>query len=239
MLLSAATPIGSLPLAEVYPALQSSPEGLSSAEANRRLERFGANRLPPLKRRPLLLRFTDQLVHFMALLLWVAGGLAFIAHAPQLGWAIWAVILINGVFSFWQEFKAERTLQALAGNLPPRVRVWRDGRLQDLTAEQLVCGDRVALEEGDQVPADCRVVEAHQLYVDLAVLTGEALPVARDSTPQPGNAVATAEATNLLLAGSTHAASGSYAAPNSPDSAFRRYGWWWCGRHRGVALERL
>ena len=162
MLLTAAQPIWSLPLPEAYAGLQSRPEGLSSHEAEERLERFGANRLPPPKRRSLLLRFTDQLVHFMALLLWVAGGLAFIARAPQLGWAIWAVILINGVFSFWQEFKAERTLQALAGNLPPMVRVWRDGRLQELPADQLVCGDRVVLEEGDQIPADCRVVVAHQ-----------------------------------------------------------------------------
>ncbi len=208
VLLSAANPIWLLPLAEVYSALQSQPEGLTSGEAASRLERYGPNRLPPLKRRPLVLRFTDQLVHFMALLLWVAGTLAFIARAPQLGWAIWAVILINAVFSFWQEFKAERTLQALAGNLPPLVRVWRDGRLQEITADQLVCGDRVALEEGDQVPADCRVVEAHQLYVDHSVLTGESLPVARDAQPQiseaaPHGTIPTHERTNLLLAGST------------------------------------
>ena len=203
MLLTAAEPIGCLPLASAYAAVQSRPTGLSSSEAQERLERFGANRLPPLKRRPLLLRFSDQLLHFMALLLWVAGGLAFIARAPQLGWAIWAVILINALFSFWQEFKAERTLQALADNLPARVQVWRDGHLQELTADQLVCGDRVALEEGDQVPADCRLVEAHQLAVDLSVLTGEAQPVARDTAPQSSTTLRAAERSNLLLAGCT------------------------------------
>ncbi len=203
MQLTAAQPIWSLSTAEAWAALQSRPEGLSQAEASQRLERFGANRLPPLKRRPLLLRLTDQLLHFMALLLWIAGALAFVAGAPQLGWAIWAVILINGAFSFWQEFKAERTLEALAGNLPPLVRVWRDGQLRELSADQLVCGDRVALEEGDQVPADCRVVEAHQLYVDLSVLTGESLPVARDAGPQSSDGIPTRERTNLLLAGCT------------------------------------
>ena len=206
VLLSAAEPIWALPLPEAFAALQSQPQGLSSDEAAARLERFGANRLPPLRRRPLLLRFSDQLVHFMALLLWVAGGLAFIAGARQLGWAIWAVILINALFSFWQEFKAERTLQALANNLPPLVRVWRDGQLQERTADQLVCGDRVALEEGDQVPADCRVVEAHQLSVDLSVLTGESLPVARDAGCHSGSTIPTRERRNLLLAGSTVAA---------------------------------
>jgi Ca2+-transporting ATPase len=164
--LTAIKPIWALPLAEVEAALQTTPQGLSSGEAQRRLERYGANRLPAQRHRPLLLRFSDQLVHFMALLLWVAGSLAFIAGVPQLGWAIWAVILINGVFSFWQEFKAERTLQALAEHLPQQVRVWRDGELKQLTADQLVCGDRLLLEEGDQIPADCRLMEAHQLYVD-------------------------------------------------------------------------
>jgi Ca2+-transporting ATPase len=203
VLLSPSQPIWSLSLPEACAALQSRPEGLSGEEARRRLERFGPNQLPPLRRRPLLLRFCDQLLHFMALLLWVAGGLAFVAGAPQLGWAIWAVILINGLFSFWQEFKAERTLEALAGNLPPQVRTWRDGRLQELTADRLVVGDRVALEEGDRVPADCRLLEAHQLYVDLSVLTGESLPLARDADPQPMVGIPSRERTNLLLAGST------------------------------------
>ena len=170
VLLTAAQPIWSLPLSDAYAALQSGPEGLSSAEAAARLERYGANRLPPLKRRPLLLRFTDQLIHFMALLLWVAGGLAFIARAPQLGWAIWAVILINALFSFWQEFKAERTLQALAGNLPPLVRVWRDGQVQQRSADQL--------------------------YVDLSVLTGDASlrrrPVRRPCRRPPSRISSTA-----------------------------------------------
>ena len=203
MLLTAVQPIWSLPIAEAFKALRSDGSGLTNAEALDRLQRYGANRLPPVRRRPLLLRFTDQLFHFMALLLFVAGGLAFIAKAPQLGWAIWAVIWINALFSFWQEYKAERTLQALAGNLPPKARVWRDGRLQEITADQLVAGDRVVLEEGDQVPADCRVIEAHQLYLDISVLTGESLPVLRDAQPLASQAVSCRDCGNLLLAGST------------------------------------
>lgn len=85
MLLAASEPIWSLPLEGVHQALQTSPRGLSSAEAERRLARYGANRLPPLKRRPLALRFLDQMVHFMAVLLWIAGGLAFAAGTPS--WA--------------------------------------------------------------------------------------------------------------------------------------------------------
>lgn len=203
MQLSADQPIWCLTTAQVFAALQSRPEGLSSVEAIDRLERFGPNRLPSLKRRPLALRFSDQLLHFMALLLWVAGALAFIARAPQLGWAIWAVILINALFSFWQEFKAERTLQALASNLPDLAQVWRDGRLQQLCADQLVCGDRILLEEGNRVPADCRLISAEQLSLDLAVLTGESVAVSREPGVHPATGIPSRERTNLLLAGAT------------------------------------
>ncbi len=207
MLQAASEPIWSLPLAQVCAALQTSPDGLSREEAERRLVRYGPNRLPPLKRRPLALRFVDQMVHFMALLLWVAGGLAFAARTPQLGWAIWAVVLINGLFSFWQEFHAERTLAALTRALPQRVQVWRDRELGFLPVEALVAGDRILIEEGDKVPADARVSRAIGLYVDLSVLTGESLPVARESDPLPEvpsrAPVATSERSNLLLAGTT------------------------------------
>jgi Ca2+-transporting ATPase len=212
VLLSASQPIWSLPAEAVAAALQSTPQGLSHVEAQRRLERFGANRLPSLRRRPLLLRFIDQLVHFMALLLWVAGALAFAAGTPQLGWAIWAVVLINGVFSFWQDYQAERTLAALKRSLPRQVRLWRDGMPTQLSAEALVPGDRILLEEGDRVPADARLIHAIELSLDLSVLTGESLPVARHAEPITVSAVAqgvvipTRERANLALAGTTVAA---------------------------------
>lgn len=241
MLLAASQPIWSLPLAGVHQALQTTPEGLGSGEAERRLARFGANRLPPLKRRPLVLRFLDQMVHFMALLLWVAGGLAFAAGTPQLGWAIWTVVLINGVFSFWQEFQAERTLAALTRALPSQVQVWRDGQLVFLPAEQLVAGDRIRLEEGDRVPADCRLSEAHALYLDLSVLTGESLPVARRSEALEGSQlqakVSTGERINLVMAGST-VASGrgeAFIYATGPETEFGQVARLAAGTARGAS----
>ena len=205
MQLSPAEPVWSLSSEALCRALQTTPRGLTGAQARERLERFGSNQLPPAPRRPLILRFSDQFLHVMALLLWVAGALAFAAGTPELGWAIWAVVLINGLFSFWQEYRAERSLEALAQALPRRVRVWRDGLAVERDAAELVPGDRIALEEGDQVPADARLVEASGLSLDLAVLTGESLPVARHA-----HAVAAAsdhlpmrEQPNLVLAGST------------------------------------
>ncbi|HEY9815065.1 MAG TPA: cation-transporting P-type ATPase, partial [Candidatus Obscuribacterales bacterium] len=85
-------PVWTLTAEAVYESLGTTSKGLSEHEAAERLQHFGANELPSPAHRPLWLRFTDQLTHFMALLLWVAGILAFVSHTPALGWAIWAVI---------------------------------------------------------------------------------------------------------------------------------------------------
>jgi calcium-translocating P-type ATPase len=207
VLLSPSRPIWTLPQEEVVGALQSTPDGLTDQEATLRLERFGPNTLPHLKRRPLLLRLVDQMLHFMAILLWVAGALAFAAGTPQLGWAIWGVVLINGGFSFWQEFQAERTLSTLASSLPQQAQVWRDGVLKPVAAEALVPGDRVSLEEGERVPADCRLLRSSALMLDLSVLTGESQPVPRQIDPLPLREglrpLPAVECANLLLAGTT------------------------------------
>ncbi|HIK17549.1 MAG TPA: cation-transporting P-type ATPase [Leptolyngbyaceae cyanobacterium M33_DOE_097] len=176
-------PIWTLPVEAVYESLTTSETGLSDLEASQRLAKFGLNELPAPAHRALWLRFTDQLTHFMALLLWVAGILAFVSRTPALGWAIWAVIWINALFSFWQEFQAERALGALKNVLPMQVKVYRNGTLQQIVARELVRGDVVQLEEGDRIPADARLVSAESFYVDTSVLTGESLPVARNAHP--------------------------------------------------------
>ncbi len=176
-------PIWTLPVETVYESLGSRTEGLAGAEAMRRFERFGANELPEPAHRPLWLRFADQLTHFMALLLWVAGALAFVSRTPELGWAIWAVIWINAIFSFWQEFQAEQALAALKKVLPMQVKVYRDGELQQVNARELVRGDVMQIEEGDRVSADARVVSSESLYLDVSVMTGESLPVSRNAHP--------------------------------------------------------
>jgi Ca2+-transporting ATPase len=197
-------PVWALPVEEVYESLATDANGLSDAEATLRLEKFGANELPTPVQRPLWLRFTDQLTHFMALLLWVAGALAFVSGTPALGWAIWAVIWINASFSFWQEFQAERALAALKKVLPMQVKVYRDGILQQIPVRELVRGDVMQLEEGDRISADARLVSVESLYIDISVLTGESLPVARSADPQAlQDPISPAEITNLVLAGST------------------------------------
>ncbi len=176
---------------QVFPLLRTSPGGLSREEAAARLARLGPNRLPEPPQRPLAKKLMDQLSHPMALLLWVAGLLSFPAGMPELGWAIWGVVVLNAAFSFWQEFRAERALAALAEVLPQTTRVWRSGELVVLPASELVTGDVIELEDGDRVCADSRLVWAESLSLDVSVLTGESMPVAREAeAAQPRKLVA-------------------------------------------------
>ncbi|MBS9395211.1 MAG: cation-transporting P-type ATPase [Dolichospermum sp. LBC05a] len=191
---------------DVYKTLTTTPQGISEAEANLRLKQSGYNELPEPQTRPLILRFADQLTHFMALLLWVAGILAFVSQTPELGWAIWAVIWINAIFSFWQEFQAEKALSALKKILPSQAKVFRDGKLSVIAARELVSGDVMQLEEGDKISADARLIESQSLYVDVSVLTGESLPVPRISEPVTAANIHASDASNLVFAGSTVAA---------------------------------
>ena len=201
--MAAHSPVWTLSAQQVYEALSTSAQGLSEAETALHLKHYGFNELPEPARRSLLLRFTDQLTHFMALLLWVAGTLAFISGTPELGWAIWAVIWINAGFSFWQEFQAEQAFSALNKMLPAQAKVYRDGTLCEIPVREMVPGDVMQLEEGDRISADARLVSSQSLYVDVSVLTGESLPVARNAEPVVTEKIRASEASNLVFAGST------------------------------------
>ena len=198
--------ITQLATAEALASLRSSEGGLSSAEAARRLAEYGANRVEEIRREPLALRFAREFTHFFALILWLAAGLAFIAELndpgqgmAMLGFAILGVIVVNGAFSFWQEFRAERAIAALKNLLPRQVTATRDGLACRVGAETLVPGDLVLVQEGDDVPADCRLIEASDLRVNLATITGEALPKARSAAPCDEPDLLAAR--NVLLAG--------------------------------------
>jgi len=170
---------GETPLAgdELFALLASGGGGLPRAEAARRLELCGPNQLERVRRRSLVGRLLEQFVSFFAVLLWVGGGFAFLAGMPELGWAIFAVIVVNGVFSFFQEYRAERAVEALQELLPHEITVVRGGEEWRLPAAQLVPGDLVSLEDGDQVPVDGQLLSAEGLRVDQSALTGESHPL--------------------------------------------------------------
>ncbi|WP_153148015.1 cation-transporting P-type ATPase [Dechloromonas sp. H13] len=198
--------IANLSVADALDSLRTSEHGLTAAEAQKRLQEYGPNRIEEIRGDPQWRRLLGEFTHFFALILWVAAGLAFFAEARspgegmwQLGVAIVAVILVNGSFSFWQEYRAEQAIAALRKLLPQVVKVVRAGQLQTLPAEVLVPGDLLLLEAGDNVPADCRLIAGADVRVNLSTVTGESLPRAR--RPEPDAPAAALDSRNLLLAG--------------------------------------
>jgi magnesium-transporting ATPase (P-type) len=198
--------IHSQPIAGVYPALQTHPQGLTQDEAETRLQRVGPNVLQEARGRPLIFKFLSNFTHLMAILLWIGGFVGFIAQQPQLGIAIWLVNIINGLFSFWQEFKAERATEALRRLLPTYARVLRDNEERRILAEELVPGDVMLLAEGDHISADARLVREAELRVDQSTLSGESHPARKTAEAVLRDDLAHVELPNMVFAGTSVAA---------------------------------
>ena len=150
--------------------------GLSSAQAAQRLRKVGPNALPPPPRTPVWRQLTAQLTHFFAAMLWAAGALAIVGGLPELGIAIFIVIVVNALFAFAQEYRAEQAAARLRNLLPLQVLVVRDGSPLVIDADGVVPGDLVVLADGDRVAADMTCVESHGLLIDTSTLTGESVP---------------------------------------------------------------
>ncbi|HUW85314.1 MAG TPA: cation-transporting P-type ATPase, partial [Methanoregula sp.] len=200
--------IHTLPVTDVFGVLATRPDGLTESEAVENQRRFGPNSLQKIRVKPLYIKFFANFTHLMALLLWAGGIIAFIAQMPQLGVAVWIVNLINGLFSFWQEYRAEKATEALLKLLPHHVRIVREGQEQVILAEGLVPGDVILLSEGDHISADARLVQDAELKVDQSTLTGESRPVHKscEIILQPG--LVRIELLNLVFAG-TNVVSGT------------------------------
>jgi len=232
--------IHQLPLDDALSTLRSTLAGLSRADATARRLEFGPNRIERLSRLSLRRRFAGQFTHFFAALLWVAAALALVADLqmpgqgmPTLAAAIVGVIVVNGLFAFWQESRAEQTMDALQRLLPHQVRVQRDGAVVVIPADDVVPGDVIALSAGDNVPADCRLLEAFGVRVNNATVTGEAQPVSRDAgvcnenellrsrnVLLAGTSVTTGEAKALVFATGMHTVFGGIArlTQTTPDA---------------------
>jgi P-type Ca2+ transporter type 2C len=129
-------------------------DGLSSAEAERRLAELGPNTIEEAKGPSPVRQFLANFVQPLALLLWACAGLALLADMPELAIAIACVVVVNAVFSFFEEYRAERAVAALQRMLPSRVHVRRDGEPVDVASEEIVPGDVLLLAPGDRVAAD-------------------------------------------------------------------------------------
>jgi H+-transporting ATPase len=173
-----------IPLASLWTELSASPEGLSEAEAQRRLVQYGYNELPEEKTNPVL----KLLSYFWGPIPWmieVAAILsAIVRHWEDFG-IIMALLVVNAVVGFWEEYQAGNTIAALKQKLAVVARVRRDGRWVSAPARELVPGDVIRVRIGDVVPADARLLEGDPLQVDQSALTGESLPV----TAKPGDTI--------------------------------------------------
>ena len=189
----------------VFRFLHSRQDGLRSAEVEERLNEVGPNTLEETRRLVWLKSLGRQFTNFFSILLDISAGICFVADSIQpgegmniLGWALLGVSILNALFSFVQEYRAERAMEALRKFLPQNVLVRRDGQDVQILAEHLVPGDVLSLSEGDKVPADARLVEVQDLIVNNAPLTGEAHPVRLTADAQ--SAILT-ESANVLFAG--------------------------------------
>ncbi|PKM90955.1 MAG: ATPase [Firmicutes bacterium HGW-Firmicutes-12] len=151
--------------------------GLNAHEAQRRLALVGYNRLTETKKVSLLAIFFSQFADFMVLVLIAAAIVSALLGEYADAATILAIIVINSALGFVQEYRAERSLEALKKMIAPEARVIRDKQILNIPAEELIPGDIVLLETGDIIPADLRMIEASQLEVSEATLTGESVPV--------------------------------------------------------------
>ncbi|MDT2706271.1 cation-translocating P-type ATPase [Enterococcus dispar] len=160
--------------------IDSSKSGLTDQEAQKRMEKYGKNVIATTQRQSMLKTFLTNFTSMMAILLWIAGFIALLTGTPELGIAIWLVNIINGVFSFWQQYRAQQATSALQKLLPSYVKVVRNGQSNKILASELVPGDIVTLNSGDNIPADGRLLTADSLEVNQSSLTGESTTVNKE-----------------------------------------------------------
>ncbi|MEM3587090.1 MAG: HAD-IC family P-type ATPase, partial [Candidatus Jordarchaeaceae archaeon] len=172
-----------LPVSEVYNALGTSPKGLTSSEVKNRLQTYGPNKLVERKRKSVVYRFFMNFRDLFSILLVFAGVLSAVGGMLEMSLVIFIVVLVNTLFSLFQEWRAEKAMEVLKHWVPEYAKVIRNGVLEKVLVEELVPGDLIVLEEGDRVPADARVVEAFDLWTNNVPLTGESEPQPRSAEP--------------------------------------------------------
>lgn len=177
---------------------QTSKTGLSSETAQQRLEKNGPNALAQGKKKSLVQRFFDQFKDFMIIVLLVA---AFISGVVAKEWAdaglILAVVIVNAIFGVFQESKAEEAIDALKEMSTPEAHVRRNGKLETVSSEALVVGDLVLLEAGDIVPADIRLLDSASMKIEESALTGESVPVEKESSVLPDEDIPLGDRKNM------------------------------------------
>ena len=189
--------------AEVLAALKTSPSGLSGVEAASRLALHGPNELVEKKRRTLFAMFLDQFKDFMILVLIAAAVISGVLGDPEDAVAIAVIVVLNAALGFSQEYRAEKAMAALKRMAAASATVLRDGAAAAVPAAALVPGDIVILQAGDVVPADIRLIEAVRLKVEEAALTGESVPVEKQTDALSGADLSLGDRKNMAYKGTS------------------------------------
>lgn len=186
---------------EVCAALQTAPHGLDEAEARKRRERYGPNAIADTLPVSTFRRLAASFINWISLILLIAGLLAFLSDTPVIGWVILVVAFLNGIFTAWQEYLAERAIAALRQLLPATAYVRRAGQVRQIPTTDVVPGDILPLKPGTVVVADGYLISSEGLRVKQTALTGNAAPVTKVAGAMPDPTLALVERPNILLAG--------------------------------------
>ena len=197
----------SIPIEELLVRLQTKIEGLTGEEANQRILRYGDNLLKPKRQNDAVILFFAQFKSPITLILLFAIGLSFFVHDRTNALIILAVVLVSGFLGFLQEVSAAGAVEKLLSIVKIKVQVLRDGKPVEIFIEKVVLGDIILVNAGDVIPADCRILESKDLFVDEATLTGETYPAEKSPGFLPPDTGLSGR-TNVLWMG-THVVSGS------------------------------
>ncbi|HAT73207.1 MAG TPA: ATPase [Elusimicrobia bacterium] len=188
---------------EILTELGSSMSGLSAAEAALRLEKYGPNSLKEKPKRGALAMFLDQFRDFMIMVLIAAAAVSGVIGEILDAGVIAAIVILNAVMGFIQEYRAQKAMEALKKMAAPNASVMRGGQAASVPAGTLVPGDIVVLEAGSVVPADLRLIEAASLKTEEAALTGESLSVEKHAGAIPGEDLALGDRLNIAYSGTS------------------------------------
>ncbi|MDP4039243.1 MAG: cation-translocating P-type ATPase [Candidatus Pacearchaeota archaeon] len=186
------------PIEEIFKILNSNSEGLTEQEAKKRLEKYGLNQLKEKKKINPLVIFFKQFKSFIIYILLFAVLISLLTREYIDSAVIGAILVFNALFGFIQEYKAEKSIEALKKLSALKTRVLRDEKIKEIDAKELVPGDIIILEEGDKIPADARIIEQKNLRVLESSLTGESSPSSKTSDVLKGN-LALADRKNMLF----------------------------------------
>ncbi|MDD1717838.1 MAG: HAD-IC family P-type ATPase, partial [Methanoregulaceae archaeon] len=189
-----------IPLEDLFGVLNSSAEGLTGIEAEKRQVTYGKNDVSHVRKRPVVIQFLAHFKNLLVIILLIAAAISVFLGETVDAVIIIVIIVASVTLDFFQEYKAENAAELLRQKIISRASVVRDGKQQELPITDLVPGDVIFLSAGDLVPADARLLDARDFFVNQSALTGEPFPIEKDANPEDVTKPIT-EADNYIFLG--------------------------------------